>query len=292
MLTTLVMLLMLPSSVDAHFLWLKTAPNGSVAIITFGENGSPGAADLLDDVENQTRLSVQPLTGKAPSLPLMLSRLSVPGNCTGGDYKKDDPCAELVAPFQAAAPYVLVLNSTFGIFPSMVPPHPLQPSLLQYYSNADQPTKPNDWFAIQDATPNAFDITIRDPYMSTRDQQLDARRWWAMHGRRSPSISMPGDQCPAGHSTYNGSACVVAVIRFKGALMGGVVINTFTADGTPLSTTTSPSGVSILAVPLVAGSMVFAQVNHKFRRLLGFITNCLLGAKRPSPIIHRIDTNQ
>ena len=242
-----------------HFLWLKTTPNRSVAVVTFGENGTPGAADLLDDVQNQTRLSIQPVA--STSSPLVLSRLPTPGNnCTGGDFKKDDPCAELVATFTAAPPYVLSLNSTFGIFPSMEPPHPLQPSLLQYYSNADQPTKPNDWFAIQAAEENAFDITIRDPYM-TSNTSTD-QRWWAAHGR-SASVSMPGDQCPAGHATYNGSACVVAVVRFKGALMGGVAINTFAADGKALATTSSPSGVSILAVPLEPGGLTFAQVNHK-----------------------------
>ena len=257
--TPVVWLIMLS---HGHLLWLKTTPNSSVAVVTFGENGMPGAADLLDDVQNQTHLSLQPLASKQPSLPLALSRLHIAGKCTGGDFKKDDPCAELVAPFAAVPPYVLSLNSTFGIFPSMEPPHPLQPSLLQYYSNADQPTKPNDWFAIQAAEPNAFDITIRDPYMTTTSTDLHIDGWWGEHGR-SASITMPGDQCPAGHATYNGSACVVAVVRFKGALLGSVTISTFTDDGKVLSTTTSPSGVSILAVPLVPGRLNFAQVNHK-----------------------------
>jgi hypothetical protein len=56
-------------------------------------------------------------------------------------------------------------------------------------------------------------------------------------------------------------ACVVAVVRFKGKLLGEVNISTFTSAGTMLNKTLSPMGVTIVQVP--TSGTAYASVNYK-----------------------------
>jgi hypothetical protein len=218
----------------SHFLWMHTDEH--LVEITFNElPGTAGPGALLDLVQNTTHVYVE--STETPRLNLDTTRKPLPSDR-----------AELIASFSCMpSPYVLELNETFGI--STEGP---KPALLKYYSSASSVTKPNDWVTVQSLAQSELEITLRDPYMNTTHSKS-----------REVGVVIPpsNDQCPSGVSSFHSMACVVAVVRFKGQLLGGVNISTFTANGTLLNQTLTGMGVTIVQVP--SSGIAYASVNYR-----------------------------
>lgn len=221
-----------------HFLWLKEDLDGN-AVVTFSEApGQPGPSALLSVIADKTTVASCGATGRQSiTLSTNKSRFH----------------SELVGRVTAMPPFSLRLAATFGLFRGG--------SLLQYWGSADVVTRPNDWFAVQSWAPQrGLEITIRDPWMnrSRVDEQVVQRL-------RSMD---PGDECvPHAGPMQDGAACVVAVIRFNGELIGAnLEVDTYVQAGTRLNTTHSQSGVTILKVPYSASAAftaVWAKVNYR-----------------------------
>jgi hypothetical protein len=227
-----------------HYLWLKENLEGD-AVVTFGEApGVPGPWAFLSMVADKTSLSSHDVRGQ--------QNVTLSANKT---WPAGAMHSELSGHIAATPPFSLRLAATFGIFHGG--------SLLQYWSSADVVTKPNDWFAVQDWAPQrGLEITIRDPWMNrsslSRADDAIAERLKLMD---------PGDECRAhGGPMQDGAACVLAVIRFNGQLIGAdLAVDTYTAQGAKLNTTHSQSGVTILKVPYDTSAnftAVWARVNY------------------------------
>lgn len=127
-------------------------------------------------------------------------------------------------------------------------------------------------FDIQDRLQNKFEITMRDPYMNegSLEEGSLAPHWDTIQARLA-RLKESGDECPPGSESWEGDACVVAVIRFDQAL-AAIPMNVTTFDGETgekINTTfvaANETGVVILKVPVGEGGAlrrIFASVNYR-----------------------------
>lgn len=216
-LTMMFWCLALPLVIGEQMLWLDAASGH--AKVTFSANGAPGAHPPA------TKLFAQRVNSTRKQLHL--------------ESSNDN---EFVANIPVQVPFLLEAgaNSSAG--------------RVQYYASADRVTTPNDWFAIQDSATNAFEVTLRDPYMHLEDMSL--------LGDQRPSC----DQCPPGAAWYQGDACLIAVVRFNQSLFGCPVNLTTFALGKTLRTAILPAaalGVVIIRVPNASVSnTTYASVSY------------------------------
>ena len=69
--------------------------------------------------------------------------------------------------------------------------------------------------------------------------------------------------CPPGHPYFEGSFCIVAVVRFKGDLAKKAInITSYMTNGSAFGTVTATNGVAILRFPnMTHGATFFAAAN-------------------------------
>ena len=243
-----------------HYVWLANDASAATATITFSEAaGQPGVGAILASVEPATTARAR---ARAAS---PWANLTLVAADEGGGM------GALVGAVPAAlsasgAVYALEASVPYGLFEEGD-----ATVNLAYYASAPAVAAPNDWFAVQDALANRFEVTLRDPYM---DEAVDGRHAdvGAPAGRRAAAAAPSGaDQCPSGVSSWQGDACVVAVVRFDGELFGlDVNLTTFDGEtGAPLRTSELPGsalGVAIVRAPVNADGSprrVFARVNYR-----------------------------
>lgn len=243
-----VTLLFMMSTASAHFIWMDVESSGGrhEARLTFSEAaGSPGPEMLLDLIVNSTSLYLA-VSGSARR-PIPLTK------------KRDGLMQyELVSSSSLpAAPFMLEALCTFGIF------GPNHDELLTYSASADRVTMPHDWFWIQDAAKAALEVTLRDPWMKgiAGTRVVGGGAEYLGGSADLP----PGYECPPGSSTYQGDACVIAVVRFHGELIDyDVNVTTFDSSGKRLRASLLPAaarGVALIRVPMQVGARSFASVN-------------------------------
>ena len=245
----------LASSSNATVMWLRVE-NGS-AVATFSATaGGAGEEAPLAQVANKTDVYAEPATSakppKSPFAPLAMTTTPMGGGGFG-----------LIHNLAVHPPFTLRLNCTSGLDPAK------PERLLKYHASADAVMRPSGWAAVQStsaaifgAHAHALSITLRDPYMSGA---LGGEG--IAIGPPFPAAPSSADQCPPAQAWHDGDACVVAVVRFAGALLTAPVnISTFASTG-PGGTgleykhALSAGGVTILRVP-AAATMVFARVLH------------------------------
>jgi hypothetical protein len=201
-------------------------------------------------MQNDTNVYVQ--NKLTPRLNLMLTEHDLPSP-TGS--------AEFITSFSCLAPpYALELDDT-----SAVQTDRFGTSLTKYYANADAVNVPNDWVDVQGLAKNDLEVTLRDPYMNTSVVGAGVSEVLPSGVGAGVSEVSSSDQCPPGVATYNGMACVVAVVRYKGSLLKGVNITTFSGNGTQLNTSLTETGVTIVQVPIAMNgdTAAFASVRYR-----------------------------
>ena len=184
------------------------------------------------------------LSSIAPKLSVSLS-----GSAVATSVKRSGAKGSIVGDLSPglAAPYALESFTDYGIFTESGPT-----SLLQYYTTASEVSEPNDWFGVQDALANKFEVTLRDPWMSSSEEKVSP----------SPASSVADGSCPPGTKSEGGYACVVAVVRFEGDLIDAALnVTVFDAGGGTVGTTLCVSGVCNVKVP--EDGRCFAAVQYK-----------------------------
>ena len=216
---------------NAHYVWQTN--DGKETVVSFSEAaGQPGNKHVLQAIAPILSGAVTPLDNSTQKLEFA----ERDGEATG---VLAAPLPGGAAAVEAAAPY-----GQFKVGDDLVD--------LKYYTSASVASKPNDWFAIQDALKNELEVTIRDPYQATPVVAYDVG---------VEDKARAGDQCPHGSPTVDGDACVIAVVRFKGRNFDGAVnVTTFDASGAELRTSRADDGVVVVRAP---GGAVFARVNYR-----------------------------
>ncbi|GMI27597.1 hypothetical protein TeGR_g11753, partial [Tetraparma gracilis] len=203
---SLLALLALALPASGHYVWQSVSGDLSSTSLTFSEKaGSPGKMFLLARLQDKLAVTfTSAADGAAPSqLPVAAER----AGAAGGRL-----LAALPASYAAEAA-ALEAAADYGIFTEGGPA-----ANLQYYTSAARVTAPNDWFAVQDLLGNAFEVTLRDPYMSAgsagdvglkapagssscrgRSGSREAQKWVAL------SEGMPGMERGGGLGTGGGT---------------------------------------------------------------------------------------
>ena len=262
--------LLLICAADAHMMWLKDSCLGEPgctepqATVTFAEAaGSAEGLPLLEKVRNNTHVYVQSASstriGNRTSLKLSLNMLGEEG-------------AELVASIPVSPPFVLELQTVFGLFSVPGAPSGSAP-LLVYTASASETTRPHDWLAIQRAMTspsprhphrfNRLNIDLRDPFMT------GAAPGEGVVAPPFPISTSAANQCPPGVSWHDGDACVVAVVMFKGTLLESPHnITIFKSEdgeaGTKISEVATSGGLTVVRLPPAAtgATYYYAQVSY------------------------------
>ena len=163
---------------NAHYVWQTN--DGKETVISFSEAaGVPGNKHVLQAIAPILSGAVTPLDNSTQRLEFA----ERDGEATG---VLAAPLPGGAAAVEAAAPY-----GQFKVGDDLVD--------LKYYTSASVASKPNDWFAIQDALKNELEVTIRDPYQATPVVPYDVG---------VEDKARAGDQCPHGSPTVDGDACV------------------------------------------------------------------------------------
>jgi hypothetical protein len=221
-------------------MWLRTDSGECGIRAFFGEQPSgPGIADPQVEGDDKTVVVLHNETAGAE----LVSMTTV------------EQGTELCAPLDARPMFSLELATTYTVVGS---------TLFQFWATASVASQPRDWFTIQEWTNNAFEISIRDPWMKRNTSSVEtfASR---VHSLGVPSdAAVTSDTCREhGGAMQDGAACVVAVVRFNKELVTWQDLNiTFYVGGRNYSTV-AQGGTGILKVPLDASlrAEVYATVD-------------------------------
>ena len=164
---------------NSHYIWQDVSDDLESTSLTFSEHaGQPGMRAFLDGIKD--KLSITQATADDTTE-------------VAFSEKRDGAVnGEFFAPLpNVAPPYALEAACPYGIFTEAGPT-----ALLKYYTSSPQITTPNDWFPVQDLLKNQFEVTLRDPYMSTGGKVVDE-----VGLKVGLGAGLFEDECPSGENS-------------------------------------------------------------------------------------------
>jgi len=158
------------------------------------------------------------------------------------------------------------LMATYGVI-EHEEPCATAPCLLRVFASASAVQRPHDWFGVQKASNNTgLEITLRDPFM------VGAMPGEGVLGPPFPLETSPGNQCPLGQAWQDGDACVIAVVKLNGTLLGSNhTIHTYVANkggaAQKVGEVEARGGVTVVSLPRTAKDQTYyARVVHKHKQ--------------------------